>query len=218
MTEWEDGNDTYQGMRHKTTGLPHGIVKLLDLTTSDGNIIEATYIDGKKYGYHRLVVSRAMEVNLTLHGDEEEELGQIFWDKDFTESYRVGDAVDDLTPNDFNPNPTPKEEVEVEEDPRKRVDAILDYWFGFEDDPSIMEDFDRETSLPKAWFKLRLNPDDDTEARIQELFMQDAAPLYDGKYDDWVDDRDGILATILLCDVIMRELYPGQKKAWQHED
>jgi uncharacterized protein (DUF924 family) len=42
----------------------------------------------------------------------------------------------------------------------------LDYWFGFEDDPSIMEDFDRETSLPKAWFKLRLDPDDDTEARI----------------------------------------------------
>ena len=59
VTEWEEGGETYQGMRHKTTGLPHGIVKLLNRSTSGGNISEATFIDGKKFGYHRLVVIEA---------------------------------------------------------------------------------------------------------------------------------------------------------------
>ena len=55
------------------------------------------------------------------------------------------------------------------------------------------------------------------EARIRQLFTQDQIRFEAGKYSKWENDRDGILALILLCDPIMRALYPNNKEAYKHE-
>lgn len=121
--------------------------------------------------------------------------------------------MNDLGPADFIPDQRTYN-IQIQ----KRVGIILSYWFGNEDDPEAMADFDRDTSLPKAWLAMRLDPKEETEARMRQLFTQDDVRFEAGNYTQWEEDRDGILATILLCDPIMRSLHNNMAAAYKHEE
>lgn len=68
VTEWQerDGWLSYQGMKHKKSGAPHGVVKL---SVQDGDITEGTFKNGKKYGLVRQTFGS--EVRLYLYGENE---------------------------------------------------------------------------------------------------------------------------------------------------
>ena len=56
---------------------------------------------------------------------------------------------------------------------------------------------------------------------MRQLFGQDQKRLEDGTYKNWENvtpkNRDGVLATILFCDAIMRALHIDSKEAYKHE-
>ena len=143
VTEWQERGDwlTYQGMRHKESGAPHGVAKL---TVRDGDITEGTFKNGKKYGLVRQTFEK--EVHLYIYGDDEEILGRFDWDENFQEIFRGAEGLNDLGTVEFAPNDVIKGSLI-----KKRCSFILDYWFGFEDNPQLMENYDRDTSLPKEW-------------------------------------------------------------------
>lgn len=52
----------------------------------------------------------------------------------------------DLGTVEFAPNDVIKTDLV-----KKRIYCILDYWFGFEDNPGLLQNYDRDNSLPKEW-------------------------------------------------------------------
>lgn len=66
--------------------------------------------------------------------------------------------------------------------------------------------YDRQTSLPKAWIKSRLRPNDATKELIRQMFSEDLENYYDNKYTEWDRNHDGRLAIILLTDQLAKTL------------
>merc|ERR1712216_270577 len=94
---------------------------------------------------------------------------------------------------------------------QQRIEAIVSYWFGYEDDPSLMVDYDRDSKIPRAWLKKRLNPDEATQQRIKRAFAEDLVNFSAGRYDEWAHNRDGRLALAILIGQMARLLSDDSK-------
>jgi hypothetical protein len=77
----EESGKMHQGMRNVANKTLHGIVKIS--SEEDGTIEEASFKEGKRFGFSREVT--ATQVSLKLYGKEEEVLGEIVWNQDFFE-------------------------------------------------------------------------------------------------------------------------------------
>lgn len=98
-----------------------------------------------------------------------------------------------------------------------RLNEIIDYWFSYEDDPSMMAGYDRETTMPKKWIRQRINPSEETIERMRALFQQDLDNLNNGKYEEWQRHKDGRLALVILANCINRALNPGSEETYRHD-
>ena len=94
-----DDKDThYIGMRHKTTGVPHGILRWVQ---SNGDIFAATFKDGKKHGLFRMVGRGYVCIKLYKN---DVPIANLHFRSDFTETVRNGPKVHlfkSLQPTDF---------------------------------------------------------------------------------------------------------------------
>lgn len=55
------------------------------------------------------------------------------------------------------------------------------------------------------------------DQEITEMFKQDLVDLGHGKLRHWMGDKDGILATIILCDQFSRNIYRGLAEAFSFD-
>ena len=76
-TERQEGKQSRCGLRHQITGLRHGIVRQVKL---NGEIVEASFKDGKFHGLQRYV--NAKEVIFSLWKDDSE-IAYVGLDKKF---------------------------------------------------------------------------------------------------------------------------------------
>ena len=90
-----------------------------------------------------------------------------------------------------------------------RVDAILGYWF--------TADYDRSSSPPQSlfdrWF-LRSREHDD---EIRALFSADLERAVEGHYAEWANNKDGLLAKIILLDQFSRQIHRGSSRAFAYD-
>lgn len=63
--EWEEFGKKRLGMRHKTSGKRHGIVRVVE---NNGSIYEATYRQGKMYGFYRWITDGQIRLQISESG------------------------------------------------------------------------------------------------------------------------------------------------------
>ena len=97
--EWDNQFGTkYHGLRHRETGLKHGLVQW---NLPNGSIFQGSYKFGRRHGLY--IVIQADQVNIGLYRDHDL-VAQLSFDTNFNELKRTGKEVhliDDLHPADF---------------------------------------------------------------------------------------------------------------------
>jgi uncharacterized protein (DUF924 family) len=84
-----------------------------------------------------------------------------------------------------------------------RVDEVLDFWFGREDEPGYGE-------FREAWF--RKDPEFDREIRDRfESLHEEAAA---GRLDDWKREARSCLALVILLDQFPRNMFRGDPRSY----
>ena len=93
-------------MRHKTSGLPHGIVRIYQ--PYFGSIVMRAYKQGKYHGLSLDVESHVVRVDLNRDG---ECISYFRFDKNFKEVFRndPSNLIDSVTPQRFKPDPKEEE-------------------------------------------------------------------------------------------------------------
>jgi uncharacterized protein (DUF924 family) len=79
-----------------------------------------------------------------------------------------------------------------------RSDAVLDFWFGREDEPGYGE-------FRNQWFRKDPAFDAEVTARFGELYEEAAS----GDLDGWRDDARSCLALVILLDQFPRNMFRG---------
>ena len=62
------------------------------------------------------------------------------------------------------------------------------------------EKWDRNSNMPPRMMKRWFGGGPNTDKEVTELFKQELMDLGQGKLNHWQADKDGRLATIILCD------------------
>ena len=99
----------------------------------------------------------------------------------------------------------------ISDEQRQRINAIIDYWF--------REGWDRESypgqdSITKKWFSFSLDVDRD----VREKFLADYESYMKNEFADWLTDRDGKLAAIILLDQYSRQLFRRTPRAFEADE
>ena len=76
---------------------------------------------------------------------------------------------------------------------RQRINAITDYWFRVGWD---RQSYPGADSVTKKWFSFSLEVDRD----VREKFLADYESYMKEEFEEWLNDRDGKLASIILLD------------------
>ena len=63
--EWDEYGKKRFGMRHRSTGTRHGIVRVVE---PNGNVYEATYKQGKMHGLYRWITENEIRLQLSFEG------------------------------------------------------------------------------------------------------------------------------------------------------
>jgi uncharacterized protein (DUF924 family) len=80
---------------------------------------------------------------------------------------------------------------------------ILAFWFGAPDDPAFGQ--------PRgAWFR----KDAEFDATIRSRFLACVEAALAGQLADWANDREGLLALLILLDQFPRNLFRGEARAF----
>jgi uncharacterized protein (DUF924 family) len=101
--------------------------------------------------------------------------------------------------------PSDAADATITDDERRRIDAILTFWFREEalSAPQIDQRMD-------VWF----GEDPDFDKAIEKRFADDVELASAGKLDHWAGESRGRLALILLLDQFRRNLYRGKAEAF----
>ncbi len=83
-------------------------------------------------------------------------------------------------------------------------DSLLDYWFG-----KLTNGF-ADPAHRAGWFTGRAAFDADLTARFAHLLDS----VHTGKLDEWLDSPRGILAYVLTCDQLPRNIFRGSRRAF----
>ena len=81
----------------------------------------------------------------------------------------------------------------IPDEQRQRINAIIDYWFKVGWD---RQSYPGPDSITKKWFSFSLEVDRD----VREKFLADYESYMKEEDKDWLKDRDGKLASIILLD------------------
>jgi uncharacterized protein (DUF924 family) len=84
-----------------------------------------------------------------------------------------------------------------------RVDEVLDFWFGREDEPGYGE-------FREAWF--RKDPEFDREIRDRFETLHEEATA--GELDDWKQEARSCLALVILLDQFPRNMFRGDPRSY----
>jgi uncharacterized protein (DUF924 family) len=87
------------------------------------------------------------------------------------------------------------------------IQRILDYWFGGIDDKTVLGP---DSEIVQRWFK----GNEQTDEEIRQLFSSDLIKARKGKYEQWQDTAEGMLALIILLDQFSRNIYRDSVKAY----
>ncbi len=91
----------------------------------------------------------------------------------------------------------------------KRIDAIMDYWFG--DLQTADLPGNERTAL---WF----GGTESIDGEIMDLFAKDVESAILGKYDHWTATPRGTLALLILFDQFSRNIYRGKPEAFSQDE
>ncbi|HET7480041.1 MAG TPA: DUF924 family protein [Rubrobacteraceae bacterium] len=83
------------------------------------------------------------------------------------------------------------------------ADAVLDFWFGREDEPGYGE-------FREAWFRKDQAFDDEVRERFGSLYEEAASGALDG----WREDARSCLALVILLDQFPRNMFRGDPKTY----
>jgi len=89
----------------------------------------------------------------------------------------------------------------------KRIEKILDYWFG------ELEDGFPQQDRRKLWF----GNNSATDEEIRQQFAELVELAGNGRLDEWKQSAKGRLALIILLDQFTRNIYRGSKEAFQFD-
>ena len=87
--------------------------------------------------------------------------------------------------------------------------------FGLRKEP--LPKWDRNSKMPSSMMKRWFGGDAKKDAEVMLLFKQDLLDVGHGKVGHWHFDKDGKLATILLCDQMSRNIYRGMAGAFSFD-
>jgi uncharacterized protein (DUF924 family) len=86
---------------------------------------------------------------------------------------------------------------------RTRVDEVLEFWFGREDEPGYGE-------FREAWF--RKDPEFDRQVRDRFEALHEEAAV--GDLDDWKQEARSCLALVILLDQFPRNMFRGDPRSY----
>ena len=90
----------------------------------------------------------------------------------------------------------------------RRVDEILDYWYG---------DFVKEGNAVDERFKFWFGKSEQADEEIRRRFSADVEKLIASQYQHWLQHPQGRLACILLIDQFCRQIYRGTPAAFEYD-
>ena len=92
--DWNEKRTMNTGLRHKETRKRHGIVRIL----TDESMEEATWKQGKRHGFSRLIGSSGIMIQLLIEGEEQ---ARLYLNNKFERLTLLGNRNDLLL--DFHP-------------------------------------------------------------------------------------------------------------------
>jgi uncharacterized protein (DUF924 family) len=88
---------------------------------------------------------------------------------------------------------------------RDRIQAILHYWF---------DELDTLGMCPQAQNKLWFQSRPETDREIEQRFGADVRQALAGELNHWVDEKEGLIALVILLDQFTRNIYRGTAAAF----
>jgi uncharacterized protein (DUF924 family) len=88
---------------------------------------------------------------------------------------------------------------------RDRILAILHYWF---------DELDTLGMCPQAQNKLWFQSRPETDREIEQRFGADVRQALAGELNHWVDEKEGLIALVILLDQFTRNIYRGTTAAF----
>eukprot|EP00347_Sterkiella_histriomuscorum_P016711 403352143 len=92
---------------------------------------------------------------------------------------------------------------------RNKITQILDFWFS--------KDYDRHTIIPAQLLRKWFNSTEQFDQEAKQLFANDLENLKNGEYNDWINDHQGRLASIILGDQLSRNIHRRKKQAFDYD-
>jgi uncharacterized protein (DUF924 family) len=88
---------------------------------------------------------------------------------------------------------------------RDRIQAILQYWF---------DELDTLGMCPQAQNKLWFQSRPETDREIEQRFGTDVRQALAGELNHWVEEKEGLIALVILLDQFTRNIYRGTAAAF----
>jgi uncharacterized protein (DUF924 family) len=86
-----------------------------------------------------------------------------------------------------------------------RIQAILQFWF---------DKLDTRGMCPEAQNRLWFQSRPETDREIEQRFGADVSQALAGELDHWADEKDGLIALVILLDQFTRNIYRGTPAAF----
>lgn len=86
-----------------------------------------------------------------------------------------------------------------------RIQAILDFWF---------DELDSQGMCPQAQNRLWFQSRPETDEEIEQRFGADVKQALAGELNHWADEKDGLIALVVLLDQFTRNIYRGTPAAF----
>ena len=91
---------------------------------------------------------------------------------------------------------------------RKLIQEVDDFWFGAEEQPGWDRDMPAAGGF-KGWTRKWFAGGPEADKKISASFKSLIEAVGNKQYEHWGADRDGRLATIILCDQFSRNCFRG---------
>jgi len=97
--------------------------------------------------------------------------------------------------------------IKITSDQRARINAVISFWFP--------DGWDRHTTLTDKIYDRWFSGTPQLDMKMRNLFVDDLEAIVRNEREHWIQDRDGCLAYVLLCDQFARNIYRGDPRAFR---
>ena len=94
------------------------------------------------------------------------------------------------------------------------INSITSFWFGAQHQP----DWDRNSKPQGSWTNQWFSGGRQMDKLIRNKFDYLIEAVHKGILEHWVDNKEGRLALIIMCDQFSRNCYRGSSKAFKFDD